>query len=325
MLRGSPIKHIQESGEEYWRSRARGLEAEVHALNEEVLFLGGKLERVDELEEKIEVLLAQNSHLVDENESLIRLVQQRKAEVEGWKARFEGEHSTLSAAEAERRRVFDHLSLKDQEHQVQLDRLLAEISRLQEEAASQEAMRQLEISALRNKLEAEALSQIQSLKRSQYGNAELQELSLKKLRGEVEAKEFEMENLRREARLDGERLQGEIGYLRNELAKLEAQRQHEAELLRAEHDNSKSSLLRAQRKSEEELRSLHEAKVRRLTYELEERRAEVEELQGRGRRSGKENEAELGNLLGEKTKLRLELKEQDNGSRERTAQLVGFY
>lgn len=78
-MRGSPIRHIQESGEDYWRSRARSLEGEVHALNEEIMFLTRKLDRMDELEEKIEVLLAQNSHLVDENESLIKLVQQKKA------------------------------------------------------------------------------------------------------------------------------------------------------------------------------------------------------------------------------------------------------
>jgi hypothetical protein len=37
----------------------------VHALNKEIMFLTRKLDRMDELEEKIEVLLAQNSHLVD--------------------------------------------------------------------------------------------------------------------------------------------------------------------------------------------------------------------------------------------------------------------
>lgn len=113
-MRGSPIRHIQESGEEYWRARARSLQGEVHALNEEIMFLSRKLERMDELEEKIEVLLAQNSHLVDENESLIKLVQQKKAEVETWKARFEGEYNNSNIAEAEKKKIFDHLNIKDQ-------------------------------------------------------------------------------------------------------------------------------------------------------------------------------------------------------------------
>lgn len=46
-MRGSPIRHIQESGEEYWRARARSLEGEVHGLNEELMFLTRKLDRMD--------------------------------------------------------------------------------------------------------------------------------------------------------------------------------------------------------------------------------------------------------------------------------------
>lgn len=172
------------------------------------MFLSRKLERMDELEEKIEVLLAQNSHLVDENESLIKLVQQKKAEVETWKARFEGEYTNSNLAEAEKRKIFDHLNLKDQEHQGQIDKLLAEISRLHDEQQSLESLKQIEIGQLKNRLESETLNQIQNLKRSQYGNHELQELNLKKLRGELEVKEHETENLRREARLENERLSG---------------------------------------------------------------------------------------------------------------------
>lgn len=146
----------------------------MHALNEEILFLTRKLDRMDELEEKIEVLLAQNSHLVDENESLIKLVQQKKAEVETWKARFEGEYNNSNIAEAEKKRIFDHLNIKDQEHQVQIDKLLSEISRLHDEQQNLESLKQIEISTLKNKYESEAMNQIQNLKRSQYGNNELQ-------------------------------------------------------------------------------------------------------------------------------------------------------
>jgi len=129
---------------------------------------------MDELEEKIEVLLAQNSHLVDENESLIRLVQQKKGEVETWKARFEGEYNNTNIAEAEKKKIFDHLNIKDQEHQGQIDKLLSEISRLHDELENVEKLKQIEISTLKNRYESEALNQIQNLKRSQYGNTELQ-------------------------------------------------------------------------------------------------------------------------------------------------------
>lgn len=65
------------------------------------------------------------------------------------------------------------------------------------------------------------------MKRSQYGNNELQELNINKLRSEIEEKNFEIENLRREAKIDNERLSGEISYLKNEIKKVEAQKAHE--------------------------------------------------------------------------------------------------
>ena len=59
------------------------------------------------------------------------------------------------------------------------------------------------------------MNQIQNLKRSQYGNHELQELNIRKLKDQLEEKEFEIENLRRESKLEVERLTGEINYLKN--------------------------------------------------------------------------------------------------------------
>ena len=41
------------------------------------------------------------------------------------------------------------------------------------------------------------MNQIQNLKRSQYGNNELQELNIRKLKDTLEQKNFEIENLRR--------------------------------------------------------------------------------------------------------------------------------
>lgn len=39
-------------------------------------------------------------------------------------------------------------------------------------------------------------------------------------------KDNEIENLRREAKLENERLNGEIGFLKNEIKKIEAQKTH---------------------------------------------------------------------------------------------------
>ena len=51
-----------------------------------------------------------------------------------------------------------------------------------------ENLKAMEINALRNKCENEAMAQIQNLKRSQYGNQELQELNIRKLKDQVEEK-----------------------------------------------------------------------------------------------------------------------------------------
>ena len=54
-----------------------------------MLFQIRKGEKIDDLEEKIELLLAQNTHFVDENENLIKLVQQKNSEIEVWKRKFD--------------------------------------------------------------------------------------------------------------------------------------------------------------------------------------------------------------------------------------------
>ncbi len=65
--------------------------------------------------------------------------------------------------------------------------------------------------------------------------------------------------------------------------------------------------------------------MKRLVYELEEKRTEIEDLHGKSKKGGKENEAELANMIGEKNKLRLELKENDNRNRVRIEELTAFY
>lgn len=124
----SPSRNPYSSSDaDYWRSRARQLESELVAVNEELLFQIRKSEKIDDLEEKIELLLAQNTHFVDENESLIKLVQQKNSEIEQWRRKCDSESTHSNLAEAEKRKVFDHLNLKDQEHQIQIEKLLTEV------------------------------------------------------------------------------------------------------------------------------------------------------------------------------------------------------
>ena len=114
----------------------------------------------------------------------------------------------------------------------------------------------------------------------------------------LEEREFEIENLKREGKIDNERLNGEISYLKNEIRKMENQKAHELDLIRTENENTKNNLVRNNRKREEEVKNLHEAKLKRMNYELEEKKNEIEDFYGKAKRGGKENEADLNQLVG---------------------------
>lgn len=68
----------------------------------------------------------------------------------------------------------------------------------------------IEIHRIKNQYESEAMSQIQNLRRSQHGNNEIQELNIRKLKDEIEDKNYEIENLRREMKLKSEELKAEV-------------------------------------------------------------------------------------------------------------------
>ena len=74
--------------------------------------------------------MAQNTHFVEENENLIKLVQQKNTEIDLWKRKFDTEYNNSNIAEAEKKKVFDHLNIKDQEHQIQIEKLLTEVDSL---------------------------------------------------------------------------------------------------------------------------------------------------------------------------------------------------
>ena len=70
---------------------------------------------------------------------------------------------------------------------------------------------------------------------------------------------------------------------------------------------------------------MHEAKVKRLNYEIEEKKHEIEESNNRLKRTGKEGESEVTTMINENGNLRNELKENDNRNRKRVEELTEFY
>jgi hypothetical protein len=82
-----------------------------------------------------------------------------------------------------------------------VDKLLAEISRLHDQIEEIEKLKQIEVDAVKNKYEVEALRHIQNLKRSQQGNNELYEIKIQKLKESLDEKHFELETQRKESKL----------------------------------------------------------------------------------------------------------------------------
>jgi hypothetical protein len=79
--------------------------------------------------------------------------------------------------------------------------------------------------------------------------------------------------------------------------------------LKAENDNNVRNLTRTHKKNEEDMKALYENKIRRLGYDLEEKKAELEESHARLKKTGKEGELEIARLLEDKDRLRLDLKQ----------------
>lgn len=74
----SPFRSGVYSGEDGMHY-ARGLERQVTMLTEEIAILRGKVKKVNELEDKIQLVLKHNTNLLNENEQLSKLINQRKA------------------------------------------------------------------------------------------------------------------------------------------------------------------------------------------------------------------------------------------------------
>jgi hypothetical protein len=75
----SPFRSGVYSGEDSTSHLIRRLEQENEILNQENSALRGRVKKVNELEDKIELVLKHNGNLLNENEQLSRLLNQRKS------------------------------------------------------------------------------------------------------------------------------------------------------------------------------------------------------------------------------------------------------
>lgn len=152
----------------------RSLQRENSSLVQQVNILKQKGKKVNELEDKTELIVKHNDQLLRQNQRLAKLINQKKNEVEVWKNKFESLSVNRSAT-----------------NDLQTRKLINQIEKLKEEITDIEHMKNMQISQLKNQNHME----IQNVKRINLSNNEKYELQIRKLKEYCEKKEYEISDL----------------------------------------------------------------------------------------------------------------------------------
>lgn len=152
----------------------RSLQRENSSLVQQVNILKQKGKKVNELEDKTELIVKHNDQLLRENQRLAKLINQKKNEVEVWKNKFESLSVNRSAT-----------------NDLETRKLINQIEKLKEEITDIEHMKNMQISQLKNQNHME----IQNIKRINLSNNEKYELQIRKLKEYCEKKEYEISDL----------------------------------------------------------------------------------------------------------------------------------
>lgn len=157
--RSSPKREVNVSSEveEHSNRIKELLRADLIMLEEENAILKAKCKKVAELEDKVEMILKQNSQLLSENERLSKLLHQKKQEYEIIKDKFEVQSSQklnyASEFESERRKM------------------LKTIEELEGELREIEQIKNSQINELKSQYQIE----LQTMKRQNVGSHEIYE------------------------------------------------------------------------------------------------------------------------------------------------------
>ena len=224
----------------------RSLERENNNLVEEINILKAKSKKVNELEDKTELIVKHNDQLLRENERLAKLINQKKNEVEVWKNKYESLSVTRTAT-------------SDLENR----KLLNEMEKVKEEMTDIEHMKNMQISELKNQNHLE----IQNLKRHHLNNNEKYELEIRKLKEYCEKKEYEISDLNMKLVRLSKETDFEIGKLREEKDRLRNDLIYEEAEHKKEIDSLKSKFEYNFHSEIENLKKQHLNQVEALDYE----------------------------------------------------------
>ena len=224
----------------------KSLERENNSLVEEINILKMKSKKVNELEDKTELIVKHNDQLLRENERLAKLINQKKNEVQVWKGKYESQSASKAAN-------------SDYENR----RLLNQIEKLKDEITQVEHIKNVQMTDVKNQNHLE----IQNLKRHHLNNNEKYELEIRKLKEYCEKKEYEISDLNMKLVRLNKETDFEIGKLREEKERLRSDLLYEEAEHKKEIDSLKSKFEYNFHSEIENLKKQHLNQVEALDYE----------------------------------------------------------
>lgn len=138
------------------------------------------------------------------------------------------ETANIAKVQNERAALMDELQVKQFNHELELKRLLDEISRLHEEKNDLEMIKNKEMELFKQEHEKNMTGVIQSIRSTHDNSKDLYEMQVRKLRETIDRQEKEIESLKAEHKLQTGRLQDAVNRLESELK--HQSRLHELEL-----------------------------------------------------------------------------------------------
>ncbi|KAL4494563.1 hypothetical protein ABPG72_004465 [Tetrahymena utriculariae] len=283
--------NIIGNGEEIdlWKSRCNELESSLCQANTDLELAHFRAKKALELEHKCEELVRMNGNLSQENEGLQKQTNQRKAESDIWRQKYETQMNNI-------------ISLKSN-YEMELKRLSTENARLRDELKQGEIDKVKENEDVRFKLTTDSHDKIENLKKAHLANIELYEEQLRKLRNIVEDREKEIAKLNSQisqARYDGSseayRLNEDREKLKMKISELEVESRQELENLRSKLDQQASEQLDSLKKLHDNELEVMNGEIHKLRNLLDVKTKEIEALIDQNRGLKRNYEEETHNL-----------------------------
>lgn len=149
------------------------LRQDLNMLEDENAILRSKCKKVGELEDKVEMVLKQNSELLAENEKISKLLHQKKSELEILRNKYD----TAMA----------HRMGNSAEHEFEKKKMINEIEHLRSELHEVEHSRTLLVSDLKGQHQVE----LQALRRQNATAQDVYEQEIRKLREQLEKRDYD--------------------------------------------------------------------------------------------------------------------------------------